>query len=72
MYLTFMPSTVCLINIGPRQRRQRLVFGLVMLAAAVALGILLRIRQVPALMQITMIIPLFMAGLGYFQAKEKT
>jgi hypothetical protein len=67
-----MAGTVCLINIGPRERRKRLGFGLVMLGASAVLGVLLVIRHMPAVMGVTMWIPLFMAGLGYFQAREKT
>lgn len=60
----------CVANIGPRERRRRLNHGLVWLAAAVALGIVLAgsVLWLRALV----FLPLLGAAIGIFQYLEKT
>ena len=60
------------MNIGPRERRKRLRFGLVAFAVTVAIGVLLIATGVRPLWRLPLFLPLFVAALGYFQAREKT
>jgi hypothetical protein len=59
-------------NIGPRGRRRRLRFGLIAFAASVALGAALLAADVAPRWRLTLALPLFLAALGYFQARAKT
>jgi hypothetical protein len=63
---------VCFINIGPKQRRRRLAFGVLFLAASVALEVWLVMSGAPRLARLGLFLPLFSAGVGYFQYREKT
>ena len=59
-------------NIGPRERRRRLAFGLAVWAGtAAALAALLAI-DAPRLWRLTLVIPLWVGGVGFFQHREKT
>ena len=57
----------CLPNIGPRERRKRLKLGAVALAAAVILAVIL-----PRTWRVVLFFPLWLAALGFFQARDKT
>lgn len=66
-----MPGTVC-ANIGPKAVRLRRRAGYAGAAmAAVLLAILLAI-DAPRLWRLTLLAPLWMASLGFLQAREKT
>jgi fatty acid desaturase len=65
-------GTVCLANIGPRGRRQRLVFGLVTFAAALALLAVLAVAGVERWWRLLLFLPFATAATGYFQARDKT
>ena len=65
-------AQVCVINIGPRQRRLRLRFGLVSLAVAVALAAELLLGGAPRGARAAVALPLLLAGYGIFQARAKT
>lgn len=60
------------INIGPREVRKRRLMGLVALAAGVGLAFLSIVLQTPRLLRLIVFFPIWIAGLGLFQAREKT
>jgi hypothetical protein len=59
-------------NIGPRERRKRLLFGIVLLAGSLLLAAILIRSDVPRSWRMLLAIPLWAAGLGLFQARAKT
>jgi len=65
-------ETVCIANIGPRERRKRLIFGAVSLALSVGLAAALVLRGVPLGWRVGLFVPSLSAGLGFFQWHEKT
>ena len=65
-------AQVCFINIGPRQRRLRLMSGVVFLAISMAVEGGLVMGGAPRLARLGLFIPLMAAGIGYFQYREKT
>jgi uncharacterized membrane protein len=65
-------SGSCIANIGPQGRRQRLVFGIVALAISVAIAIVFVVSGVWPLLRLPIFVPLFVAGLGFFQARDRT
>ncbi|MGA9769820.1 MAG: hypothetical protein WBV94_12320 [Blastocatellia bacterium] len=60
------------INIGPREQFKRRLLGRVALIAGVALTVVLIGYGAPRLVRLVIFFPLWMAALGYFQAREKT
>jgi hypothetical protein len=60
------------INIGPREQFKRRLHGRVALIASVALTFVLIGYGAPRLVRLIIFFPLWMAALGYFQAREKT
>ncbi|MBD0373460.1 MAG: hypothetical protein ICV60_21675 [Pyrinomonadaceae bacterium] len=60
------------VNIGPREIRKRRLMGIVALAVGVALAFALVVFQSPRLLRLLIFFPIWMAGLGLFQAREKT
>jgi hypothetical protein len=67
-----MEGNVCIPNIGVRERKKRLTFGLVALGVSVVLAGALLGRGASRLSRLTLLLPLWMASLGYFQARGKT
>lgn len=65
-------AAASIANIGPRERRKRLRFGVVAFGVSVAIGALLVATDVPRVWRLALFPPLFVAGLGYFQARDKT
>jgi hypothetical protein len=65
-------ETVCIANIGPRERRKRLVFGAVSLALSVGIASALVVRAVAVGWRGALFLPLMSAALGFFQWREKT
>lgn len=59
-------------NIGPRGQQQRVRFGLFALGLAVVLGAALLAFHAPRLSRAIVFLPLWLAGLGVFQARAKT
>jgi hypothetical protein len=59
-------------NIGPGERRKRLRFGVVAFGVSAAIGALLVASGVRPIWRLPLFVPLFLAGLGYFQARDKT
>jgi hypothetical protein len=69
-----MASTtdVCVPNIGPRERRRRLVGGLIMAAIAVVAAAVLVITETPRIWRALLVLPIGGAALGLFQVQAKT
>lgn len=67
-----MDASVCIANIGPRERRKRLVFGIVTLAASVVISFLFVFYGVRSVFRLPLFVPLYMGALGFFQARDRT
>jgi hypothetical protein len=59
-------------NIGPREQFKRRLLGRIALIASVALTIVLIGYGAPRLLRLVIFFTLWMAALGFFQAREKT
>jgi hypothetical protein len=60
------------LNLGPREIRKRRLMGIVALTVGVALAFLLVVLGAPRLSRLIIFFPVWIAGLGLFQAREKT
>lgn len=60
------------INIGPREQRKRRVMGVVALTVGVAFAFLLVVTGAPRALRLVVFFPVWIAGLGLLQAREKT
>jgi hypothetical protein len=60
------------INIGPRERRKRRLLGVVALTVGVSLAFVLVIFQAPRWSRAVIFFPIWIAGLGLMQARERT
>jgi hypothetical protein len=65
-------GTVCIPNIGPLQRRQRIIGGVVSLAIALVVAGLLVVLGVARPYRLAVFLPFFAGTTGLFQAREKT
>ena len=65
-------SNICIPNIGPRERRRRLVVGIVMFAIAFAVAVALVLAGAPRAWRIFVLFPVWVGSMGLFQVKEKT
>lgn len=65
-------QVVCFVNIGPKQQRKRLVFGLAAFAVGIALAALLILIDANVWWRVSLFFPFAGAGIGYFQARDKT
>ena len=63
---------VCLINIGPKERRHRMIFGIVGYVFSGIIAAVLVATRVNRLWRITLFLPFLMGGFGVFQATGKT
>lgn len=62
----------CIANIGPRERHKRLTFGAVaFIFSMVMAGVLVATGVRPA-WRLSVSVPLWVAALGFFQARDKT
>jgi hypothetical protein len=59
-------------NIGPRERRKRLIFGIAAIAVSLVISFLFVLTGVPQLLRLTLFIPLFAGALGFYQSRDKT
>jgi len=61
-------------NIGPRGRKRRLSFGLIAFGISViaAYWLIASGAPPPPRWRLALFLPLFVAALGYFQARDKT
>ena len=62
----------CIANIGPRERRKRLVFGVVALSLSVVISAIFVVTGVRPVWRLTLFVPLFAGALGFFQARDRT
>jgi hypothetical protein len=60
------------VNIGPREIRKRRLMGIVALTVGVGAAFLLVVFEAPRLLRLIVFLPVWIAGLGLFQAREKT
>jgi hypothetical protein len=65
-------ANVCIPNIGPAQRRRRLVGGLVSFGVTFALAAYLTTHDIPRAWRLLIVIPALAAALGVLQAKSQT
>jgi hypothetical protein len=65
-------ATMEVANIGPRERRKRRLLGIVSLTVAVGVAFVLVSFGAPRWSRAVVFFPLWMAGLGLLQAREKT
>ena len=63
---------VCVMNIGPRQRKKRMRFGQVLLAISLAGLVALIVAGAPTTWRLALVLPFLLAATGYFQARDKT
>ncbi len=60
------------INIGERERRKRRVMGFVALSVGVAAAFVLVATGAPRALRLVVFLPIWIAGLGLLQSREKT
>jgi len=60
------------INIGPREQRKRRLMGIIALTIGVGAAFLLVVYGAPRLLRLVVFPPIWIAGLGLMQAREKT
>src|SRR5436305_6781752 len=60
------------INPGPREQRKRRLLGIVSLTVGVGLAFVLVVWGAPRWSRLIIFFPVWIAGLGLFQAREKT
>lgn len=65
-------AEVCFINIGPKQRRRRLLFGVGFLAVSAAAAVWMMMDGASRPARLWLFVPLMAAGMGFFQWREKT
>lgn len=63
---------VCIPNIGARQRKARLRFGVYVMIAGLVLLALLLILDAPLLWRLPLVLLYGTAAAGYFEARDKT
>jgi len=59
------------INIGPREERKRRLMGIAALTVGIGLAFVLVVFSAPRWSRLAVFFPIWMAGLGLFQAREK-
>jgi hypothetical protein len=62
----------CIANIGPRERRKRLVFGVVALSLSVVISAIFVAQGVRPIWRLSLFVPLFAGALGFFQSRDRT
>jgi hypothetical protein len=62
----------CVINIGPREQRKRLMTGLVILGGAAALAVTLLVLGTSRAVRTVLFLPLAAGAVSAMQAREKT
>ena len=65
-------TVACIPNIGPAGRRRRLIWGAVALGASVLFATALAVRGADRRWRLVVFLPVWIAALGVFQAREKT
>ncbi len=64
--------TSAAFNIGPREQRKRRLLGIVALTIGVAAAFVLVVYDAPRWTRLVVFLPVWIAGLGLLQAREKT
>jgi hypothetical protein len=67
-----MVSEISASNIGPREQRKRRLLGIVALSVGVATAFVLVIFEAPRPLRAVVFFPVWLAGLGLLQARERT
>jgi hypothetical protein len=67
-----MDASVCIANIGSRERRKRLTFGIATLVASIVISFLFVFYGVRSVFRLPLFVPLFVGALGFFQARDRT
>lgn len=65
-------AAVCIANIGPRERRRRMRFGVVLLVTGAGLAALLVGIDAHRLWRLLLFLPFWAGAVGLLQAREKT
>lgn len=65
-----MPSDAA--NIGPNEQRKRRLMGIIALVAGVGMAFMLVVSGAPRWSRLIIFLPIWIAGLGLMQAREKT
>jgi hypothetical protein len=65
-------AAACIPNIGPRERRRRLVGGFFFLAIAVCVGAGVLVFNAPRPWRLLIFLPAWASAIGFFQVSEKT
>jgi hypothetical protein len=68
---TTAATTAAVANIGPREARKRRLMGIAALTAGVGLAFLSVIFQAPRVLRLIVFFPIWIAGLGLFQARDR-
>jgi hypothetical protein len=64
--------TLCIANIGPRQRRLRMWSGIAGVAIGIGLGVALVVVDAPRWARLGLFVPYLAGTVGIFQARAKT
>jgi len=67
-----MSETACIPNIGPGERKRRLVGGVFFLAIAVCVGVCLIWFNAPRPWRLLIFLPAWASAIGFFQVSAKT
>jgi hypothetical protein len=67
-----MSTTVCVANIGPRERKMRIRVGVTFLGIGLLLAATFLVMSVARPWRIAVFAPLWIGAIGIFQAREKT
>jgi hypothetical protein len=59
-------------NIGTRERRKRLVFGIVAFGVGAVIAVLLVVADAPLVWRLPLLLVFYVGALGVFQARDKT
>lgn len=65
-------SAVCIANIGPRERRKRMTYGVTLLVTGGIAAAFLVGFQVDRLWRLLLFLPFWAGAVGVLQAREKT
>jgi hypothetical protein len=65
-------GAACLANIGPRERRKRLVSGAIILAAGAGLAVALLLLGASRAVRLVLFLPFAGGAVSALQAREKT
>jgi hypothetical protein len=67
-----MVAESCIANIGLREQRKRLVFGVVALSLSVVISAIFVVQGVRPIWRLFLFVPLFAGALGFFQSRDRT